>query len=102
VPWHRAASRCLRSAERAQGTNAFFLDFFLVGAGLPPRIAGSIHPPVTTGHGDEVVLNFLCPAEHVGSEQNLGLEAGRGSGADGNSFGVHEQPQNGVRMHELK
>ena len=45
----------------------FFLDFFLVGAGLPPRIAGSIHPPVTTGHGDEVVLNFLCPAEHVDS-----------------------------------
>jgi hypothetical protein len=78
----------------------FFLDFFLVGAGLPPRIAGSIHPPVTTGHGDEVVCSF--PAEHVGSEQNLGLEAGRGSGADGNSFGVHEQPRNGVRMHELK
>ena len=40
-----------------------FLDFFLVGAGLPPKIAGSIHPPVTTGHGDEV--NFLRPAEHV-------------------------------------
>jgi hypothetical protein len=36
----------------------FFLDFFLVGAGLPPRFAGSIHPPVTTGHGDEVVLNL--------------------------------------------
>ena len=33
-------------------------EFFVVGGGLPPRIAGSIHPPVTTGHGDEVVLNF--------------------------------------------
>ena len=44
-----------------------FLDFFLVGAGLPGNTAGSIHPPVTTGHGDEVVLNFLCPAEHVDS-----------------------------------
>ena len=69
---------------------SFFLDLFLVGAGLPPRIAGSIHPPVTTGHGDEVVLNSLCPAEHVGSEWSLGREDGRDRGADENSFRVHQ------------
>ena len=31
------------------------------------KTAGSIHLPVTTGHGDAVVFNFLCLAEHVHS-----------------------------------
>ena len=26
------------------------------------KIAGSIHPPVMTEHGDEVVFKFLCSA----------------------------------------
>jgi len=30
-------------------------------------ITGSIHPPVTIGFADEVVLNSLCPTEHVDS-----------------------------------
>jgi len=48
-----------------------FLDFFLVGAGLPPKIAGSIHPPVTTGHGDEVVLGGKLGA--IGGQMRIAL-----------------------------
>ena len=29
------------------------------------KTAGGTHLPVTAGHGDAVVLNFLCLAEHV-------------------------------------
>ena len=35
--------------------------------GQPRLLAGSIHPPVTSGHGDEVVLNSPRSAKHVDS-----------------------------------
>ena len=63
-------------------------EFFVVGGGLPPRIAGSIHPPVTTGHGDEVMLNF-------------GLGRG-GGGPDTRSLRVLEHPQNSLNNAKLK
>ena len=46
---------------------AYFFVCVNVYVWLPSEIAGSIHPPVTIGHGDAVVFNFLCPAEHVDS-----------------------------------
>jgi hypothetical protein len=49
------------------------------------RIAGIIHPPVTTEHGDEVELSFLCP----GVEDCLGdswAVMGRRGGPAGKSF----------------
>ena len=56
------------------------------------KIAGSIHPPVTTEHGDEVVFRFLCP----GVEDCLGISwavMGRGGGPTGGELRVREQPK---------
>ena len=53
-----------RERERERGLRDqlhFVLDLFPVGPGLPPRTAGSIHPPGINGHGDAVMLNSLCP-----------------------------------------
>ena len=43
-----------------------FVCFCYLFVRLLRKTAASIHP-VTTGHGDAVVHNFLCPAEHVDS-----------------------------------
>lgn len=59
---------CVRDCWRLEAQSAHLVAVLVdVCIWLLPQIAGSIHPPVTTGHGDEVVLNSLCPAEHVDS-----------------------------------
>jgi hypothetical protein len=56
------------------------------------KIAGSIHPPVTTEHGDEVMFNSL----YSGMGDCLGSSwaaMGRGGGPVGESFRVRERPK---------